>query len=86
MEVFSLIWYNNMYLQRSLPESSLSLHRIKSNQITFIITSPQHKCLGEWNSNERAPDSAKKTKNKTQQFTYGQYIWILYEELFSKML
>ncbi len=30
------------------------------NQITFIVTSPQHKCLGEWNSYERAPDSAKK--------------------------
>ncbi len=38
---------------------------IKSNQITFIVTSPQHKCLGEWNSYERAPDSAKnKTKTK----------------------
>ncbi len=48
---------------------------IKSNQITFIVTSPQHKCLGEWNSYERAPDSAKKTKNTTQQFTYGQYIF-----------
>ncbi len=43
---------------------------IKSNHITFIVTSPQHKCLGEWNSYERAPDSAKK-----QQFTYGQYIF-----------
>ncbi len=31
----------------------------KSNQITFIVTSPQHMCLGEWNSWERAPDSAK---------------------------
>ncbi len=41
-----------------------------SNQITFIVTSPQHKCLGEWNSYERAPDSAKK-----QQFTYRQYIF-----------
>ncbi len=30
---------------------------IKSNQITFIVTSPQHKCLGEWNSYERAPDN-----------------------------
>ncbi len=29
-------------------------------QITFIVTSPQHKCLGEWNSYERAPDSAEK--------------------------
>ncbi len=43
---------------------------VKSNQITFIVTSPQHKCLGERNSYERAPDSAKK-----QQFTYGQYIF-----------
>ncbi len=33
---------------------------LKSNQITFIVTSPQHKCLGEWNSYERAPDSAEK--------------------------
>ncbi len=24
-----------------------SLYQIKSNQITFIVTSPQHKCLGE---------------------------------------
>ncbi len=30
-----------------------------------------HKCLGEWNSYERAP----KKKKKTQQFTYGQYIF-----------
>ncbi len=50
-----------------------SAYSIKSNQITFIVTSPQHKCLGEWNSYERAPDSAKKTK---QQFTYGQYVHI----------
>ncbi len=46
--------------------------QIKSNQITFIVTSPQHKCLGEWNSWERAPDSAKK---QTKQFTYRQYIF-----------
>ncbi len=38
----------------------LSVNQIKSNQITFIVTSPQHKCLGEWNSYERAPDSAEK--------------------------
>ncbi len=64
-----------------------SINQIKSNQITFIVTSPQHKCLGEWNSYERAPDSAKKTttdnlhmdrqckkkKKKTQQQTI--YIW-----------
>ncbi len=37
-----------------------SVLHIKSNQITFIVTSPQHKCLGEWNSYERAPDSAEK--------------------------
>ncbi len=45
-------------------------NQIKSNQITFIVTSPQHKCLGEWNSYERAPDSAE----KQQQFTYGQTV------------
>ncbi len=39
-------------------KSAIELIQIKSNQITFIITSPQHKCLGEWNSWERAPDSA----------------------------
>ncbi len=59
------------------------INQIK-NQITFIVTSPQHKCLGEWNSYERAPDSAKKKKKFTygqtvqknqQQFTYGQYIF-----------
>ncbi len=43
--------------------SSLPSPQIKSNQITFIVTSPQHKCLGEWNSYERAPDSAKKQNN-----------------------
>ncbi len=47
-------------------------NQIKSNQITFIVTSPQHKCLGEWNSYERAPDSAK--KKQQQQFTYGQTV------------
>ncbi len=39
---------------------SIFTNQIKSNQITFIVTSPQHKCLGEWNSYERAPDSAEK--------------------------
>ncbi len=56
----------------------------KSNQITFIVTSPQHKCLGEWNSYERAPDSAEKqqtiylwtdsAKKTNKQFTYGQTV------------
>ncbi len=40
---------------------------IKSNQITFIVFITKY--LGEWNSWERAPDSAKK------QFTYRQYIF-----------
>ncbi len=44
----------------------------------FFVTSPQHKCLGEWNSYERAPDSAK--KKQQQQFTYGQYIFTDYTE------
>ncbi len=60
------------------------INQIKSNQITFIVTSPQHKCLGEWNSYERAPDSAKKqqtiylwtdsAKKNNRQFTYGQTV------------
>ncbi len=49
----------------------------KSNQITFIVTSPQHKCLGEWNSYERAPDSAKKKKKNTKQNT-TIYIWTVH--------
>ncbi len=52
--------------QRCLPVLiTQSVHpiKIKSNQITFIVTSPQHKCLGEWNSYERAPDSAKNNNN-----------------------
>ncbi len=54
------------------------------NQITFIVTSPQHKCLGEWNSYERAPDSAEKqqtiylwtdsAKNCTGAFTVLQTV------------
>ncbi len=57
--------------------------QIKSNHFYCHITTAQ--CLGEWNSYERAPDSAKKTKQtiyictdsakKQQQFTYGQYIF-----------
>ncbi len=46
------------------------LNQIKSNQITFIVTSPQHKCLGEWNSYERAPDSAEKQQTI--------YIWTVH--------
>ncbi len=57
-----LIWKSNQ----------IKSNQIKSNQITFIVTSPKHKCLGEWNSYVRAPDSAKKEKKKC---TYGQYIF-----------
>ncbi len=46
---------------------------VKSNQITFIVTSPQHKCLGEWNSWERAPDSAK-NNNLHMDSTYLQTV------------
>ncbi len=37
------------FLQRVLAVFIIttSLNQIKSNQITFIVTSPQHKCLGE---------------------------------------
>ncbi len=34
--------------QAALDETELETQtQIKSNQITFIVTSPQHKCLGE---------------------------------------
>ncbi len=52
--------------------------KIKSNQITFIVTSPQHKCLGEWNSYERAPDSAKKNKKYTTIYIWTVHIYRLY--------
>ncbi len=48
--------------------------KFKSNQITFIVTSPQHKCLGEWNSWERAPNSAKKQNNLHIDSTYLQTV------------
>ncbi len=51
----------NTYNNRTFFLSTITIsNQIKSNQITFIVTSPQHKCLGEWNSYERAPDSAEK--------------------------
>ncbi len=50
-----------------------SVNQIKSNQITFTVTSPQHKCLGEWNSYERAPDSAK-NNNLHMDSTYLQTV------------
>ncbi len=66
------------------PVHKESLIILKSNQITFIVTSPQHKCLGELNSYERAPDSAEKqqtiylwtdsAKKNNKQFTYGQTV------------
>ncbi len=45
-------------LQRGQPRCSHLCQEIKSNQITFIVISPQHMCLSEWNSWERNPDSA----------------------------
>ncbi len=62
----------NMCATQIMTKSKSLRTGFKSNQITFIVTSPQHKCLGEWNSYERAPDSAKKNNNK--QFTYGQTV------------
>ncbi len=46
---------------------------VLSNQITFIVTSPQHMCLGEWNYWERAPDNLQ-LQLYNLQFTYRQYI------------
>ncbi len=56
-------WYlpqEVMYWYKQKERFNCTENQIKSNQITFIVTSPQHKCLGEWNSYERAPDSAEK--------------------------
>ncbi len=47
-------------IENLILKTCLVLKPLESNQITFIVTSPQHKCLGEWNSYERAPDSAEK--------------------------
>ncbi len=53
-------WKTFSFLSKLSEWRHYSILQIKSNQITFIVTSPQHKCLGEWNSYERAPDSAEK--------------------------
>ncbi len=60
--------YSAIYKMYNMNSDKKYIFKSKSNsnQITFIVTSPQHKCLGEWNSWERAPDSAKKQQ---QQFT-----------------
>ncbi len=55
-------------------DDQIKSNQIKSNQITFIVTSPQHKCLGEWNYWERAPDSAKKQNNLHIDSTYLQTV------------
>ncbi len=39
--------------------------KIKSNQVIFIVTSPQHMCLSEWNSWEHTPDIEKTIYIKT---------------------
>ncbi len=71
----------SLELDHHILSLSIYIYQIKSNQITFIVTSPQHKCLGEWNSCERAPDSAEKQQTiylwtdsaKKQQQTI--YLW-----------
>ncbi len=43
-------YYYDLILWRFGSENTLNQiksNQIKSNQITFIVTSPQHKCLGE---------------------------------------
>ncbi len=61
---------------------SSGFRSLKSNQITFIVTSPQHKCLGEWNSYERAPDSAK--KQNTTIYIWTVHIYRLYRRQCAK--
>ncbi len=58
----------SLHLKKRSRNSVSSAARYAFTNHFFIVTSPQHKCLGEWNSWERAPDSAKKL------FTYRQYI------------
>ncbi len=60
--------------------------QVKSNQIkSLIVTSPQHKCLGEWNSYERAPDSAKnKNKKKKTGYIWTVHIYRLYRRQCAK--
>ncbi len=71
------------FFPRAIRLLNSNIYSYKSNQITFIVTSPQHKCLGEWNSYERAPDGAKKqltiylwtdSAKNNKQFTYGQTV------------
>ncbi len=49
------VWLTQIHLNW-LTDSHI--FELKSNHITFIVTSPQHVCLGERNSWDRAPDSA----------------------------
>ncbi len=67
----------------SLSLSLTHTHSFKTNQITFSVTSPQHKCLGEWNSYERAPEKSrffpvqkKQNNNLHMDSTYLQYIFL----------
>ncbi len=76
-----IIWYICGWKFTKHLHGTWSLLNIKSNQITFIVTSPQHKCLGEWNSYERAPDSAEKQQtiylwtDSAKKKTTAIYIW-----------
>ncbi len=46
--------------------------------IYIYMTYIQHRCLGEWNSYERAPDSAKKPPKKTRKPQTTIYIWTVH--------
>ncbi len=51
--------YSSLQFNMIFRNHSNKSNQIKSNQIKSLLLS-HHKCLGEWNSYERAPDSAEK--------------------------
>ncbi len=86
--IYSMLYFNLFIcLSNIFVPLTCNMNQIKSNQnqITFIVTSPQHKCLGEWNSYERAPDSAKnKIQNKTTIYIWTVHIYRLYRRQCAK--
>ncbi len=58
-------WYSHTNIDISTQYSFLYRIKIKSNQVIFIVTSPQHMCLSEWNSWEHTPDIEKTIYIKT---------------------
>ncbi len=70
LRIFTLHFFLQALLRNILRHARFMENVIvKSNQIKSLLL---HKCLGEWNSYERAPDSAKKF------FFLTVYIWTVH--------